>query len=337
MVIVMNSEATMKQASAVIQKATRLGFKPHLSKGAKRTIIGLVGNGHGTPEKDLMILPGVEDVVRITSPYKLASREFRPDATVVTVNGVEIGGTAVVVMAGPCAVESREQIMESAEAVAKAGARILRGGAFKPRTSPYSFQGLKEKGLELLREAADKTELAVVTEVMTPNDVDLVASYADILQIGARNMQNYSLLEAIGKTTKPVLLKRGLMSTVEELLMSAEYILSNGNPNVILCERGIRTFEKSTRNTLDISAVPFVKDHSHLPIIVDPSHATGKRSLVGRVAQAGVAVGADGLIIEVHPHPEQAMSDGGQSLHFPEFESTMAELRKIAQAVGREI
>lgn len=337
MVIVMKSEATIKQASAVIQEVTRLGFRPHLSKGAKRTIIGLVGNGSGVAEKDLMILPGVEDVVRITSPFKLASREFRPEVTVVTVNGIEIGGKAVVVMAGPCAVESREQIMESAEAVARAGARILRGGAFKPRTSPYSFQGLKEKGLELLREAADRTKLAVVTEVMTPHDVDLVASYADILQIGARNMQNYSLLEAIGKTTKPVLLKRGLMSTVEELLMSAEYILSNGNPNVILCERGIRTFEKSTRNTLDISAVPYVKDHSHLPIIVDPSHATGKRNLVGRVAMAGVAAGADGLIIEVHPHPDQALSDGSQSLHIPEFESLMTDMKKIVRAVGREI
>lgn len=337
MVIVMKSNATIKQASAVIQEVSRLGFKPHLSKGAKRTIIGLVGNGHSVAEKDLMVLPGVEDVVRITSPFKLASREFRVDSTVISVNGVEIGGKVLVIMAGPCAVESREQIIESAEAVAKAGASILRGGAFKPRTSPYSFQGLKEKGLELLREAADMTQLAVVTEVMTPHDVNLVASYADILQIGARNMQNYSLLEAVGKTTKPVLLKRGLMSTVEELLMSAEYILSNGNPNVILCERGIRTFEKSTRNTLDISAVPFIKDHSHLPIIVDPSHAAGKRSLVARMARAAVAAGADGLIVEVHPHPERALSDGSQSLHIPEFFAMMTDLCKVARAVGRDV
>jgi 3-deoxy-7-phosphoheptulonate synthase len=337
MVIVMKSEATMKEASAVIHEATRRGFKPHLSRGAKRTIIGLVGNGHDIPVEELMVLSGVEDIVRITSPFKLASREFRLEATRVVVNGIAIGGDTAVVMAGPCAVESRDQIMASAEAVSRAGARILRGGAFKPRTSPYSFQGLKEKGLELLREAADSTGLAVVTEVMTPHDVDLVASYADILQIGARNMQNYSLLEAIGKTTKPVLLKRGLMSTVEELLMSAEYILSNGNPNVILCERGIRTFEKSTRNTLDISAVPYVKDNSHLPIIVDPSHATGKRNLVGRVSKAAIAAGADGLIIEVHPHPDKALSDGSQSLHFNEFADLMCEIGNVAQAVGRAV
>lgn len=337
MVIVMKSNATIKQASAVIQTTSDLGCRPHMSRGAKRTIIGLVDNGHGVTRDELMALPGVEDVVRITSPFKLASREFRQEATIVNVNGIEIGGTTVVVMAGPCAVESREQIFASAEAVAEAGAAILRGGAFKPRTSPYSFQGMKEEGLKLLREAADKTGLAVVTEVMTPHDVDLVASYADILQIGARNMQNYSLLEAVGKTTKPVLLKRGLMSTVEELLMSAEYILSNGNPNVILCERGIRTFEKSTRNTLDISAVPFVKDHCHLPIIIDPSHATGKRNLVGRVANAGIAAGADGLIVEVHPNPDQAMSDGAQSLHFPEFISLMKDAAKIARAVNRDL
>lgn len=335
MVIVMKSGASIRQSSAVIQEASRLGFKPHVSKGARRTIIGLVGNGHGSEVKGLSMLPGVENIVSITSPFKLASREFKPGATVVNVNGVEIGGKAVVVMAGPCAVESREQILETAHAVAGAGARILRGGAFKPRTSPYSFQGLKKEGLKFLREAADQTGLAIVTEVMTPHEVELVASYADILQIGARNMQNYSLLEAIGKTTKPVLLKRGMMSTLEELLMSAEYILSNGNPNVILCERGIRTFEKSTRNTLDISAVPFVKDHSHLPIIVDPSHATGKRNLVGRVARAGVAAGADGLIVEVHPHPDQALSDGNQSLHLSEFKCMMEDLKRIAEAVGR--
>jgi 3-deoxy-7-phosphoheptulonate synthase len=240
-------------------------------------------------------------------------------------------------MAGPCAVESREQIMTTAKAVAEAGATVLRGGAFKPRTSPYSFQGMKEEGLKILREAGDIYGLAIVTEVMSPHDVSLVASYANILQIGTRNMQNYSLLEAVGSTTKPVLLKRGMMSTIEELLMSAEYILSNGNPNVILCERGIRTFEKFTRNTLDISAVPIIKELSHLPIIIDPSHATGKRSLVGPVSKSAVAAGADGLIIEVHPNPEEALSDGAQSLHFPEFEDLMAELKKIATAVDKTI
>jgi len=337
MVIVMKSEATIKQASAIIHKITQLGFKPHMSRGAKRTIIGLVGNGKKISPEELMLLSGVEDVVRIASPFKLASREFKLQPTVVTVKGIDIGGKAVVIMAGPCAVEDRDQIMASAEGVAKAGATILRGGAFKPRTSPYSFQGLKEFGLEIMREAADAHGLGVVTEVMTPQDVDLVASYADIIQIGTRNMQNYSLLEAVGKTTKPVLLKRGMMSTIEELLMSAEYILSNGNPNVMLCERGIRTFEKYTRNTLDIAAIPLIKDLSHLPVIVDPSHATGQRNLVAPTGKAAVAAGADGLIVEVHPHPDQALSDGGQSLHFEEFAEMMTGLQMIARAIGRDI
>lgn len=337
MVIVMKEQATIKQAGVIIRKIGELGFKPHLSRGTRRTIIGIVGTGGKLDPGDFRVLPGVEDVVYISRPFKLASREFKRESTVVAVNGIKIGGRQAIIMAGPCAVESRDQIMAAAEAVAHAGARVLRGGAFKPRTSPYSFQGLKEQGLQLLREAADKTGLAVVTEVMTPQDVDLVSSYTDILQVGARNMQNYSLLEAVGRTTRPVLLKRGLMSTIEELLMSAEYILSNGNPNVILCERGIRTFETYTRNTLDIAAVPLVKDVSHLPVIVDPSHATGQRSLVGRVAKGAIAAGADGLIVEVHPDPERALSDGVQSLRCSEFEEFMRDLRKVALAVGREI
>jgi 3-deoxy-7-phosphoheptulonate synthase len=337
MIIVMKAEATLKQTSAIIQKIEELGFKPYLSKGAKKTVVGMVGNGAKVDPNTFSFLPGVETVVPISKPFKLASRELKSTSTVITLNGVRIGGDKIIVMAGPCAVESREQIISTAKAVAAAGATVLRGGAFKPRTSPYSFQGMKEEGLKIMREAADMTGLAIVTEVMSPHDVDLVAQYANILQIGTRNMQNYSLLEAVGRTTKPVLLKRGLMSTIEELLMSAEYILSNGNPNVILCERGIRTFEKYTRNTLDISAVPIIKELSHLPIIIDPSHATGKRSLVGAVSKSAVAAGADGLIIEVHPDPEKAMSDGAQSLHFPEFDTLMEELKKIALAVGRNV
>lgn len=337
MIVVMKTDASVRDIGAVIKKVQELGFKPHLSRGEQRTIVGMVGNEKKVDPQVLQVLPGVENVVPILKPFKLASREFKREPTVVTLNGIKIGGESVVVMAGPCAVESREQLMEAAEAIAKTGARILRGGAFKPRTSPYSFQGLGKLGLEILREAGDKTGLAVVTEVMSPQNVELVAAYTDILQIGARNMQNYSLLEAVGKTTKPILLKRGMMSTVEELLMAAEYILSNGNPNVILCERGIRSFEKYTRNTLDISAVPMVKSLSHLPIIVDPSHATGLRHLVAPVSKSAIAAGADGLIIEVHPHPEKALSDGAQSLHLEEFEKLMAELAQIAEAVGRRI
>jgi 3-deoxy-7-phosphoheptulonate synthase len=335
MIVVMKNDATVRQVSAVIKKVEELGFAPHLSKGQEKTIIGVVGNERKVEPHVFSILPGVDNVVPILKPFKLASREFKKDTTVVALNGVRIGGKEIVVMAGPCAVESRNQTLEAAETVSKAGAKVLRGGAFKPRTSPYSFQGLGKEGLEILKEAKDKTGLRIVTEVTAPQFVDLVASYADILQIGARNMQNFSLLEAVGKTTKPVLLKRGMMSTVEELLMSAEYILSNGNPNVILCERGIRTFEKYTRNTLDISAVPLIKRLSHLPVIVDPSHSTGQRYLVGPVSKSAIAVGADGLIIEVHPHPEEALSDGAQSLSPEEFSELTKELDKIAQAVGR--
>ncbi|MFQ6032028.1 MAG: 3-deoxy-7-phosphoheptulonate synthase [Candidatus Zixiibacteriota bacterium] len=337
MIMVMKNDATVKQVSVVIKKVEELGFVPHLSKGEEKTIIGVVGNERKVDPNIFSILPGVENVVPILKPFKLASREFKKDSTVVALNGVKIGAKEIVVMAGPCAVESPKQTLEAAQAVKKAGAKILRGGAFKPRTSPYSFQGLGKKGLEILKEAKEKTGLGIGTEVMAPQDVDLVSSYADILQIGARNMQNFSLLEAVGKTSKPVLLKRGMMSTIEELLMSAEYVLSNGNPNVILCERGIRTFEKYTRNTLDISAVPIIKKLSHLPVIVDPSHSTGQRYLVGPVSKSAIAVGADGLLIEVHPHPEEALSDGVQSLSPEEFYELMKDLNHIAQAVGRRL
>lgn len=337
MIVVMKSDATAKHTGAVLKKIQELGFKPHLSSGEKKTIIGMVGNGKKIDPEIMLALPGVESVVPILKPFKLAAREFKKESTVVSMNGIKIGGDELVMMAGPCAVENRDQIMESAEVVAKAGAKILRGGAFKPRTSPYSFQGLGEEGLKIMREAADANGLAMVTEIISPQYVDLVGKYTDILQIGARNMQNFALLEAVGKAARPVLLKRGLMSTIEEWLMSAEYILSNGNPHVILCERGIRTFEKYTRNTLDISAVPIVKELTHLPIIVDPSHATGKRSLVSPISKCGIAAGADGLIVEVHPHPEDALSDGPQSLHPEEFETLMNELKPMAQAVGRKI
>ncbi len=337
MIVVMKTDSTVKNTSDVIRKIEELGFKPHMSKGEKKTIIGMVGNGKKADPQIFAVMPGVENVVPILQPFKLAGREFKNNDTIVSVRGTDIGGKEVVVMAGPCAVENETQIHSSAEAVARSGAKILRGGAYKPRTSPYSFQGLGEEGLKIMRAAADKNNLAVVTEIMSPQLVDQVAAYSDILQVGTRNMQNYSLLEAVGKTTKPVLLKRGLMSTIEELLMSAEYILSNGNPNVILCERGIRTFEKYTRNTLDIAAVPIIKKLSHLPIIVDPSHATGKRDLVAPMSKCAIAAGADGLIIEVHPKPEEAFSDGAQSLTPDDFDKLMKELVQIAEAVGRTI
>jgi len=337
MIIVMKTDSNLKETGNVLKKIELLGFKPHLSTGARKTIIGVVGNGKKIDPEVFLVLPGVESVVPILHPFKLASREFKSESSVIHVNGVSIGGNEVVVMAGPCSVENRAQMLLSAEMVAKAGAKILRGGAYKPRTSPYSFQGLGEEGLKLLKEAAVANGLCTVTEVISPRLVDVVCEYSDILQIGARNMQNYALLEAVGKTSKPVLLKRGMMSTIEELLMSAEYILANGNPNVILCERGIRSFEPYTRNTLDIAAVPVVKQLSHLPIIVDPSHATGKRSLVNAASRSAIAAGADGLIIEVHPNPEEALSDGAQSLLPDEFATLMNDIRKIALAVGREV
>jgi 3-deoxy-7-phosphoheptulonate synthase len=337
MIIIMKLDANLKETGNVLKKIELLGFKPHLSTGAKKTVIGVVGNGKKIDPEVFLVMPGVESVVPILHPFKLASREFKSESSVVHINGVNIGGKEVVVMAGPCSVENREQMLRSAEVVAKAGAKILRGGAYKPRTSPYSFQGLGEEGLKLLREAAVANGLCTVTEVISPRLVDIVCEYSDVLQIGARNMQNYALLEAVGKTSKPVLLKRGMMSTIEELLMSAEYILANGNPNVILCERGIRSFEPYTRNTLDIAAVPVVKQLSHLPIIVDPSHATGKRSLVNAASRSAIAAGADGLIVEVHPNPEDALSDGAQSLLPDEFATLMNDIRKIALAVGKEV
>jgi 3-deoxy-7-phosphoheptulonate synthase len=335
MLVVMQAGATEKQIEAVIERLVTLGFTVHRSTGTVHTVLGGVGPGEQFDLADFEVLDGVKEAHRIMSPYKLASRHFRPEGTVVKVGGVEIGGPAVVVMAGPCSVESRDQIMTVAEAVARAGAVILRGGGFKPRSSPYSFQGLGEEGLSLLREAADRFGLLVVTEVMDQTQIPLVAAYADILQVGTRNMQNYNLLREVGKQQKPVLLKRGIAATIEELLLSAEYILAAGNLNVILCERGIRTFESYTRNTLDISAIPVVKKLSHLPIVADPSHGTGRRDKVLPMARAAVAAGADGLLIEVHPDPDRALSDGAQSLRIEQFASLMSQLRLIAAAVDR--
>ena len=337
MIVVMKQGATNAQIVNVTARIEQLGCQVHLSEGAERTIIGVIGNGRPLDHEPIERMAGVERTVPILRPFKLASREFHPRDTIVSVNGVKVGDQQVVVMAGPCAVESRDQLLETARAVKEAGAQVLRGGAFKPRTSPYSFQGLGEEGLRLLAEAREETGLAVVTEVMDPQLVPLVTTYADILQIGARNMQNYALLHAVGEAQRPVLLKRGMMSTVEELLMAAEYILSHGNNRVILCERGIRTFEQYTRNTLDISAVPLLKQLSHLPVVVDPSHATGKWELVEPVSRAAVAAGADGLIIEVHPHPEKALSDGAQSLKPARFAALMQGLRPVAKAVGRTL
>lgn len=336
MLIVMRPEATVKQVSSVLQALEERGWKPHLSKGEFTTIVGVMGDERSLAELQIERLPGVEKTVPLRRPFKLASREFHPDSTTVRVSGTEIGGKTLVVMAGPCAVESYEQTLATARAVKKAGARILRGGAYKPRTSPYSFQGLGPEGLKILAAVRRETGLPVVTEVLSPHDVPLVAEHADILQVGARNMQNFALLEAVGKSRKPVLLKRGMMSTLEELYMSAEYILSNENFQVILCERGIRTFEKYTRNTLDITAVPVTKRLSHLPILVDPSHATGDRALVRSAALAGVAAGADGLIVEVHPDPERALCDGPESLPPEEFDALMQDVRRVAGALGKE-
>jgi 3-deoxy-7-phosphoheptulonate synthase len=337
MIVVMKKGATQSQIVNVKARIQQLGCQVHVSEGEERTIIGIIGNGRPLDKGAIERLDGVEQTVPVLRPFKLASRDFHPQNSIVPINGVSVGGKRLVVMAGPCAVEDREQILEVAKAVKAAGAQMLRGGAFKPRTSPYSFQGLGEEGLLFLAEAREQTGLRVVTEVMAPEQVPLVSTYADILQIGARNMQNYALLHAVGEAQRPVLLKRGMMSTVEELLMSAEYVLSHGNERVILCERGIRTFEKYTRNTLDINAVPLLKQLSHLPVIVDPSHGTGKWELVEAVSKAAVAAGADGLLIEVHPHPSQAMSDGAQSLKPETFARLMADLQAIALAVGREL
>jgi 3-deoxy-7-phosphoheptulonate synthase len=328
MIVSMKRYATREEIEAVCERIRDFGYKIHAIEGEERVVIGAVGVGDVTAcLESLEAMPSVEKAVRISAPYKFVSKEFRQGRTVVKLNGIEIGGDEFAVMAGPCSVENEKQIMETAESVRRAGAKVLRGGAFKPRTSPYDFQGLEEDGLKLLSKARQITGLAIVTEVMSDRDVPLVAQYADIMQVGARNMQNFALLKALGKCGRAVLLKRGMSSTIKELLMSAEYIVAHGNPNVILCERGIRTFENETRNTCDIVAVPVLNNLTHLPVIVDPSHATGKRSLVPALSRAAVAIGADGLIVEVHPCPEKAVSDGAQSLHLDEFERMMAELK----------
>jgi len=338
MVVVMQEGASEDKIQHVIDRLVSFGFDVHRSTGASHTVIGAIGVHPEFDTRDIELLEGVREVLRITQPYKLASRAFRPEGSVIDVGrGVKFGGPEVIVAAGPCAVESADQIARVAEGVARLGARVLRGGAFKPRTSPYSFQGMGEEGLKLLRKSADKCGLLVVSEIMDPSQMDLVTRYVDILQVGARNMQNYHLLRALGEVRKPVLLKRGMSATIEEFLLSAEYIMSGGNYNVILCERGIRTFETSTRNTLDIAAIPVIKKLSHLPIIADPSHGTGRRDKVAPMARAAVAAGADGLLIEVHHDPEHALSDGAQSLYPEQFAQLMAELRIIAPAVGRRV
>ena len=338
MIISMKPGASKEQIDHVCEKIQSYGYVAHPIVGETRTVIGAVGTGNNRAAlQALEGAPGVESVVAIRQPFKLVGRELKPDKTEIHVGDVTFGADQFVVIAGPCSVESRPQLLETAKAVRAAGATVLRGGAYKPRTSPYDFQGLEEEGLELLSEAREATGLQVCTEVMTPEQVELVARYADILQIGARNMQNFALLKRVGKSTKPVLLKRGLSATIKEFLMSAEYILSQGNPKVILCERGIRTFETMTRNTLDISAVPLLNELSHLPVVVDPSHATGKRSLVGPMAKTAVAAGADGIIVEVHPNPEEAWSDGAQSLTFVEFKNLMAGVVKYLPLEERHL
>lgn len=338
MIIVLRPEATEAQINHLIDKVKKLGLTPHVSKGTERTIIGVIGPEDILRVTPLEVFPGVERVMEVLAPYKLVSREFKSEGSVVDLGkGVKAGGNKIVVMAGPCSIENLKMLSAIARDVKKAGAAVLRGGAFKPRTSPYSFQGLGEEGLKMLKSVGDELNLVTVSEVMDTRDVELVTRYVDVLQIGARNMQNFNLLKEVGLTKKPVLLKRGLSSTVNELLMSAEYILSGGNFNVILCERGIKTFEDSTRYTLDISAVPVIKQLSHLPVIVDPSHAAGKWGLVGPLAKAAVAVGSDGLIIEVHNSPEDAVSDGAQSLLPDNFGSLMRDLKVLAKTAGREI
>ncbi|MBL7071128.1 MAG: 3-deoxy-7-phosphoheptulonate synthase [Candidatus Omnitrophica bacterium] len=338
MIIVLRPKATQKQLDHIIKKVKKLGLKPMVSKGTERTIIGVIGEEDIIRLQPLEVFPGVEKVLTILKPYKLVSRDFKREDSVVEVGkGVRIGGKKIVIMAGPCSVESKSLLLKIARHVAGAGALMLRGGAFKPRTSPYSFQGLGEDGLKFLKEAKKITGLPIVTELMDPRDMPLIEKYADVIQIGARNMQNFTLLKEVGQSKKPVLLKRGMSSTIKDLLMSAEYILSEGNFNVILCERGIRTFEDYTRFTLDISAVPVIKNLSHLPVIVDPSHATGRWGLVTPCSNAAIAAGADGLIVEVHPDPENAFSDGAQSLLPEKFTAMMSGLKAVAEAVGREV
>jgi len=337
MIVVMKTGCSQDEISHVKKRIEDIGLKAHISKGIEHTVIGVLGKVFPELRDTLELLPGVDQVISVSKPYKLASREFHPQDTIVKLNGVAIGGNEIVVMAGPCAVESEEQLLATARAIKAAGATVLRGGAFKPRTSPYQFRGLGESGLKILAEVGEETQLPIITEVMAPNNVDLVAKYADILQIGARNMQNFILLDEVGKTKKPVLLKRGLSSNFQEWLLAAEYILAQGNEQVILCERGIRTFETYTRNTMDISAIPIIEKVSHLPIVADPSHATGKWYLVPPLALAAVAAGADGLLIEVHPNPDLALADGPQSLTFDNFRLLMSQILPIAEARNRKL
>jgi 3-deoxy-7-phosphoheptulonate synthase len=336
MVVVMQERATEVQIDAVISRLIELGMDVHRSSGATRTVLGVVG-AHKIDPGLIGILDGVHEVLRISEPYKLASRTFKPEDTVVSVGDVRIGGDEVVVMAGPCSAETPAQVEAAAAAVKRAGAKILRGGAFKPRSSPYSFQGLGEPGLVMLRDAADRHDLKLISEVMDISQIELIGKYSDIFQVGARNMQNFTLLRELGRARKPVMLKRGISATIEEWLLSAEYILAGGNSDVILCERGIRTFETATRNTFDVSAIPVVKKLSHLPIVADPSHGAGRRDMVAPMARAAVAAGVDGLIIEVHHDPDHALSDGAQSMFPAQFDRVMAELRIIAPAIGRSI
>jgi 3-deoxy-7-phosphoheptulonate synthase len=333
----MQERATDTQIQKVIAQLVDMGFDVHRSTGALRTVIGAVGGNRAFDPALVQVLDGVQEVLRITEPYKLASRTFKPENTIITIGDVRIGGDEVVVMAGPCSAETEEQVEVTAAAVKRAGAKVLRGGAFKPRSSPYSFQGLGEEGLRMLRAAADRHGLKLITEIMDISQLELIERYAHILQVGARNMQNFSLLRELGRTRTPVLLKRGISATIEEWLLSAEYILAGGNMSVMLCERGIRTFESYTRNTFDISAIPVIQKLSHLPVLADPSHGTGRRDQVAPMARAAVAAGADGLLIEVHRDPDHALSDGAQSLHPPQFDRLMAELRIIAPAIGRGI
>ena len=335
MIIVLRPDATKEQIDHIIEKIKSLGLKLHTSKGTERTILGVIGDESVLEGQPLEVLPGVERVMPILKPYKLVSREFRKENTIIDIDGIKIGGKEIQIIAGPCSIETQELLFDAAKKVKKAGARFLRGGAFKPRTSPYTFQGLGEEGLRYLTEARKKTGMPVVTEIMDPRDIDIIYQNTDIIQIGARNMQNFRLLTEVGKTDKPILLKRGLSATIKEFLMSAEYIAAEGNHRIILCERGIRTFETAVRNTLDLSAVPVLKEETHLPVIVDPSHAVGRWDMVAPLAKAAIAVGADGLMIEVHADPENALCDGAQSLRPDKFASLMKELKKVAEAIGR--
>lgn len=337
MMIIMQSEATPEEVQAVVSRVESSGLKAHVSVGIERTVIGLLGNVRAVSPEQFEYMPGIDRVVPISRPYKIASREFIAQNSSFPIDGISIGGDEIIIMAGPCAVESREKLLEVAHAVREAGGHALRGGAYKPRTSPYSFQGLGEAGLEILAEAREVTGLPIVTEVVAPEQVCLVTKYADVLQIGARNMQNFALLNAAGESMHPVLLKRGMSATVEELLMAAEYILSHGNNRVILCERGIRTFETATRNTTDINAIPVLKSQTHLPVVIDPSHSTGHAQYVAAVARAGIAAGADGIIVEVHQNPPQALSDGAQSLTPEQFADMIRQVKLIADAVGRKV